>query len=171
MRLTPILVSAALVLILLTGCLTPPIAFETPDGFAQFEDDIPPRAISPEGVVLRVRTVENDPTQDLDFWSEALERNMTESGYMLLDSGEFDTGELDGVFFEWLAPLNDQDWVYLTGIAVTDDLIVIAEAAGPHAHYTGHRDSLLAALSRTAPLTPRPRLLPNGLPRALRLAL
>ena len=132
---------------LISACATPPVAFDTPDGFAQFEDDIPPRAISPEGVVLRVRTVDNDPVQDLAFWSEALERNMTEAGYLLLESGEFESGELGGVFFEWLAPLNDEDWVYLTGIAVTDTVIIIAEAAGPHEHYTGHRDSLLAALS------------------------
>jgi hypothetical protein len=136
-----------IVAVAIAGCVSPPVAFETPEGFAQFTGEKKPLAISPEGVVLRFRTAENDPAQDLEFWSEALERQMIESGYLPLDQGEFTSEGLTGVYFEWLAPMNDEDWVYLTGIAVAEDVIVIAEAAGPFQLYQARRDTLINALS------------------------
>jgi len=135
--------------LVLVACGTT-VSFETPDGFAQFSDERQPRAISPEGVVLRMRTVENRPVQDLDFWSEALERQMIDSGYLPLEKGEFATSGFDGTWFEWLAPLNDADWVYLTALAVVEDAIVIAEAAGPYDLYTERRADLLDSLSTIA---------------------
>ena len=94
-----------------------------------------------------MRTVENKPVQDLEFWSTALERQMIDSGYLLLEKGQFTSGDLDGVYFEWLAPLNDEDWVYLTGISVADDVIVIAEAAGAYPLYRERRAALIDSLS------------------------
>ena len=139
-------VLAVAVLLSLAACGTT-VAYRTPDGFAQFSDQRQPRSISPEGVVLRMRTVENKPVQDLEFWSTALERQMIDSGYLLLEKGQFASGDLDGVYFEWLAPLNDEDWVYLTGISVADDVIVIAEAAGAYPLYRERRAALIDSLS------------------------
>jgi hypothetical protein len=153
-NLTALLTSAAktgmamCALLLLAGCVTVSPSIETPAGFAAFPDREEPTAISPDGVVLRVRTTDNRPTQTLDFWATALRRQMEESGYVLLDEGSFTGRDAAGVYFEWLAPLGDEDWVYLTALSVVDDLIVIAEAAGRFDLYEPRRTTLLAALER-----------------------
>jgi len=132
--------------IMMVGCVTPPIAMDTPDGFAAFSDTDVVRAISPEGVLVRARTVPNDPAQSLEFWAEVLERQLTESGYLLVGKSDFSMEAGDGVLMEWLAPVSQDDWIYLTAISVVDSQIVIVEAAGPTELYeiysTAIRESL-----------------------------
>jgi hypothetical protein len=131
-------VTAAAVIILgmmTVGCVTPPIAMDTPEGFAAFSDTEVVRSISPEGVLIRARTVPNDPAQSLEFWAEALERQLTESGYLLVEKSDFVISSGDGVLMEWLAPVSEDDWIYLTAISVADDQIIVVEAAGPADHY------------------------------------
>ncbi|TFH06166.1 MAG: hypothetical protein E4H09_00785 [Spirochaetales bacterium] len=57
-----------ILLFALAGCMTPAPTIETPEGFARFEDVGEPSVISPDGVVLRIRTVPNKPSQNLEFW-------------------------------------------------------------------------------------------------------
>jgi hypothetical protein len=131
-------------LLLVVGCATPTI--DAPAGFAPFSDEKQPAAISPEGVVLRVRTAANEPVQTLAFWATALRRQMDESGYLLLDEGPFVGRDAPGHYFEWLAPLGDEDWVYLTALSVVDGSIVIAEAAGRVDLFEPRRAALRTAL-------------------------
>jgi len=94
-----------------------------------------------------VRTVVNDPEQSLDFWTAALGRQMEESGYLLLEEGAFSGAHGPGGYFEWLAPVGEEDWVYLTAITVVEEQIVIAEAAGRFDLYQARRPELLGALA------------------------
>ena len=128
-----------IVLAVLLGCVSPPITLDTPKGFAEYSDSGAVRMISPEGVVLRVRTVPNDPVQSLEFWSEALERHLTESGYLLIDRTDLTTASGEAVLMEWLAPVSEDDWIYLTAIGVMDTQIAIVEAAGPTDLYEVYR--------------------------------
>ena len=138
-------VIAGSLLLLLLSCVTGP-SVDTPSGFAAFPDADEPLALSPEGVGFRLRSVANDPEQTLAFWGEALDRHMSESGYLRYDETGFDSNAGPGVAFEWLAPVNDEDWVYLTAIVVTGERILIAEAAGPVELYLRHRPALVEAL-------------------------
>lgn len=137
--------SSAMLVLVMIGCVTPPIAMDTPEGFATFSDTDVVRAISPEGVLVRARTVPNDPAQSLEFWAEALERQLTESGYLLVERSDFTIDATDGVLMEWLAPVSEDDWIYLTAISVMDSQITIVEAAGPTDHY----DTYSAAIRRS----------------------
>jgi hypothetical protein len=119
---------------------------DTPEGFAAFADTGAVRVISPEGVVMRVRTVANEPEQSLGFWSEALELQLTESGYLLVDKAEMTMGTEDGVLMEWLAPVGEEDWIYVTGISVVDTLIAVVEAAGPVDQFAEYRQEIRRAL-------------------------
>ena len=132
--------------LVLSGCVTVP-EMDTPAGFARFQNEDLPAAISPDGVVLRLRTTENDPPQTLEFWAKALGRQMSDSGYVLVGEGSFDAPAGAGTFFEWLAPVGDEDWIYLTAICVTGEQILIAEAAGRFDLYQLRRDSVIASLS------------------------
>jgi hypothetical protein len=143
-----VLVVLVIVLSMATaGCVTPPVAMDTPDGFAAFSDPEQVRAISPEGVIIRARTVPNDPAQSLEFWAEALERQLTESGYLLVADSDFSIESGDGVLLEWLAPVSEDDWIYLTAIAVVDNFIAIVEAAGPAGQYEVYRSAIRESLN------------------------
>lgn len=136
----------AAVALAVAGCAAVPVA-DAPAGFAEFSDTEEPTALSPEGVGFRVRAVENEPEQTLEFWSEALERHLVESGYVLRDRRGFSSPAGDGVAFEWIAPVGDADWTYLTAIVVADEAILLAEAAGPVELYETHRPALETALT------------------------
>lgn len=138
-------VLAVALLALAAGCATVPVV-ETPDGFAAFSAEREPAGLSPEGVGFRVRAVANEPEQSLGFWSEALERHLVESGYLPRDRREFTSPAGDGVALEWIAPVGDADWAYLTAIVVAGDAILLAEAAGPVELYDRHRPALDEAL-------------------------
>ena len=128
------------------SCVTPPLTMETPAGFAAFSDDGQVRAITPEGVLVRARTVPNDPAQSLEFWAEALERHLVESGYQSIEKDAFTTNVGEGVLFEWLAPVSEDDWYYLTAIAILGDQIAVVEAAGPSDQYDRYRPAIRASL-------------------------
>ncbi len=149
-------VTAVAVMILMTmaGCVTPPIAMDTPEGFAAFSDTDVVRAISPEGVLVRARTVPNDPAQSLEFWAEALERQLTESGYLLVEKSNFTIGAGEGVLMEWLAPVSEDDWIYLTAISVVDSQITVVEAAGPTDDYAIYSAAIRKSLESLRIETP-----------------
>lgn len=133
--------------VVLAGCVTPSISMDTPEGFAPFDIEDTFQAMSPEGVVVRARTVENDPPQTLVFWVELLERHMTESGYLLVDRGDFVADGNEGMLLEWLAPVREDDWIFLTAIAVIGERIAIVEAAGPTDLYNEYRSAIRRSLA------------------------
>jgi hypothetical protein len=71
---------------------------------------------------------------------------MKRSGYILTDEGSFSAIVGSGVFYEWVAPVGRQDWVYLTAIAVEEQTIAIVEAAAPAELYAKHRSAIRESL-------------------------
>lgn len=134
------------VLIVLGSCTTPAVVFEVPQGFARYQENGRQGAISPEGVLLSAYKTENEPEQSLEFWAEALELQLTEAGYLLLVDGEFSTPQVDGRYFEWMAPLGEEDWVYLTAFCVDGGSIGVIEAAGPYETYDRYRQRIRESL-------------------------
>lgn len=134
------------VLIVLGSCTTPAVVFEVPQGFARYQENGRQGAISPEGVLLSAYKTENEPEQSLEFWAEALELQLTEAGYLLLADGEFSTPQVDGRYFEWMAPLGEEDWVYLTAFCVDGGSIGVIEAAGPYETYDRYRQRIRESL-------------------------
>jgi len=144
---------AAVIAAFSVSCTTVGTRLTTPSGFAEFQAAGEYRIISPEGVVLRVRTAENEPVQTLDFWAATLKRQLSQSGYALLAEGTFDPTKLPtpstsphGDYFEWSAPVGAEDYTYLTAIALAVDRIVIVEAAGPIEYYKLHAEQIHKAL-------------------------
>jgi hypothetical protein len=48
---------------------------------------------------------------------------------------------------EWLAPVNQEDWIYLTAITVVGARIAVIESAGPAELYETYRDAIHASLA------------------------
>jgi len=123
------------------------LRIERPDGFADFKERNLYRAVSPEGMLFGVRTVDNYPRKNLDFWAEALKNQLKKEGYRLVREGEpFSAGQHNGMLFEWGVPYANESYIYLTAVLVSGNRIAIAEAGGEHTVYQKHRDALIASL-------------------------
>ncbi len=131
----------------LFSCRTAPtLRVQAPSGFAEEEGREVYRAVSPEGLLYRVRTVANSPRKDLSFWSEALRHHLSQEGYRAIGGQQRFSGAGEGVFYEWAIPYGNQDAIYLTALLVFGDRIVIAEAGGEHTVYREYREKLIESL-------------------------
>jgi hypothetical protein len=140
---------AAIIFILsiLVGCTTHEIV-SAPAGFARYSDSQEFKAVSPEGIVFRVRHEENKPYADLSFWKEALKKRMLDAGYIFLREASITADGQQGYLLELTAPFGEKDYTYLTAIFVRSNKIVIAEAAGEVTDLSARRDGILASIQR-----------------------
>jgi hypothetical protein len=118
-----------------------------PKGFAVYEDGDNYRAVSPDGVVFRVRNVDNEPEATLAFWSEALAKRMTDAGYIKLGEQAVSARGVDGKLIELAAPLGNRDYSFAIAVFVDGDDVVLVETAGEVALFASKRDDVLAAIS------------------------
>jgi hypothetical protein len=138
----------ALALFLLLPVLAfaaPRLKVQPPEGFAEAEPgkDAAYRALSPEGMLYRVRLFRNEPEKPLGFWGEALKNHLVKEGYRLNGEGRaFQAGETAGTAFEWVVPFGTESYLYLTAVLVTSKRIIVAEAVGPYALFTRYRQGL-----------------------------
>ncbi|MAG13035.1 MAG: hypothetical protein CMN78_00375 [Spirochaetales bacterium] len=138
------LISVA-ILFMLCACAT--FQIDDPSGFAIERQGNIYRAISPEGVQMRVRTEDALLIQSAEFWQEALIHQLLKKGYQPLDHSEqFKVGELTGWIIEWGVPYGEQDYIYLTAFVPYRDKVLIVEAAGEHTLFSLHRESLYKSL-------------------------
>lgn len=122
------------------------VGVEKPEGFAEVKTWKSYYAVSPEGVLFRVRYVKNYPVKEINFWQEAVKIHLEREGYELIKEEEFDAGGKKGVFFEWGAPYGHENYVYMTAIAVFGKRISIAEAAGELSLYQKYKEALVSSL-------------------------
>ena len=133
----------------LASCAT---LVQKPEGFAE----VPAwqivatryKAVSPEGMIYRVRKLKNYPVQSLEFWAEALRNHLEKEGYRSISEGRsFETGDHSGMVFEWAMPYGNQSYIYLTAVVVSEKKIAVAEAAAEHTLYYQYREALLESLA------------------------
>ena len=121
---------------------------EIPEGFAEAKNRWTFRAVSPEGMRYKVRTVKNYPEQDLQFWGSALKNHLAKEGYHLMGEGRhFQMKDTDGIFYEWLMPYGNADYIYLTAITISKDRIIIAESTAEHTIYKRYREAVFTSLA------------------------
>lgn len=142
------LLLVGLIPILFASCFTPRAMMNVPEGFSVYRESEHLRMVSPEGMRIRARVVENDPPQSLEFWRTALVEHMVDSGYTAVDEGEIagSGAASDGVWMEWIAPVNGEDWIYLNALRVRDDLLVFVESAAELELYQLHRSAIHSVL-------------------------
>jgi hypothetical protein len=103
-------------------------------------------------MLFRVRSIENEPQKDLSFWGEALQNHLTKEGYRSSrEAQSFESGEREGVYYEWILPSGNESYIYLTALLVTDRTITLAEAAAPHPVFSQYRQALLDSLASIKP--------------------
>ncbi len=122
----------------------------TPDGFASYKQKSIFKSVSPDHVVYRIRTVKNDPYANFDFWKEALPERMKNAGYRVIRDSVITNNNGDALLLEMAAPIGTADYSYLVMMMVKDKKILIAEVAGQYADFQNRKESIVAALGKTA---------------------
>jgi len=123
------------------------VVVKTPEGFADLKADDQYAAMSPEGMIYRVRIMKNTPQQSLEFWSEALTTHLEQEGYVRVSKdNEFQAGNVHGLFSEWTVPYRGDTYKYLTGVITTGKAIAVAEASGSHLVYAQYRTAVIESL-------------------------
>jgi Domain of unknown function (DUF4349) len=141
--------SLLILIVLLIGSkkLEVEIPHEPPRGFAELQTTDWFSAMSPEGMIFRIRLIKNLPVQDLQFWSEALTTHLLNEGYVSISTeNEFNTAQNTGLFSEWTVPFKNDTYKYLSGVMVSDNSIAVIEAAADHSIYNQHRESIVKNL-------------------------
>jgi hypothetical protein len=120
---------------------------ELPEGFAAVQSRWSYQAVSPEGMQYKVRMVKNYPEQELEFWGATLKNHLEKEGYHLMgESAGFQANDSAGIFYEWLMPYGNTDYIYLIAIMISKNCIVIAESAAEHMIYKKYREPVLDSL-------------------------
>ncbi len=119
-----------------------------PPSFKRFEGGEGLRLITADGVMLRVREVENYPAADLKFWVEAMKRHLEQQGYAARGEPRFfETRKgLPGARLLFLVPRGPEDWVFGETVFVVGKRIVLVETAGPYPRHVPLEDEIDEAL-------------------------
>jgi hypothetical protein len=103
------------------------------------------KAVNPDGVVYRVRTVPQETKADLAFWRESLTRKLEAEGYTVVATSDATLAGNPGAAVEAVAPLQGEDYGFLVAFSLVGDEVLIVEGAGPHAAWKAAKPGMLAA--------------------------
>lgn len=130
------------------------IDFATPSGFAKYTRDAKDyRAISADGIRIKVRRLKNDPYGDLKMWSDAAGQYLADQGYRRIMDGTLDApGGFEGRYEEYRAIYNGKTYAYITGYLVGKDDIYIIETTGEESVFGKRRDAIMRSIKGFNPL-------------------
>ncbi len=141
-----------MLLVCFTGCLPKQSQFSTPAGFAVYPHDDAVKtlkAVSPDGVVFRIKTEPNEPKADLSFWKEALKKRMLNVGYVFVRESDIRAGTNPGYLLELAAPVGAKDYAYLIVVFIDpEDNLIIVESAGEVMRFAARRNDIISAIQK-----------------------
>jgi hypothetical protein len=121
----------------------PGFDYEAPRGFAQFKSSKEYFGISYDSVLLQIKQIKNEPQMNTDFWSEALDFYLQQSGYIpRAEKNEID----EFILFEWIMPYAGEDYIYLTAFKVEKNELILVKCAGKAENYIAVSDAVKKSL-------------------------
>ncbi len=120
-----------------------------PPSFRAYEEDAHVKMITADGVMLKVREVENYPKASLSFWSDALTQHLEHQGFAVLGEKKCFKSQsgLEGCTVRFLSPRGAEDWVVSETVFVSGDTIYLVEAAGEFERFSAVEKELDGALA------------------------
>jgi len=123
-----------------------------PDGFVALKgdlnDDVAQKMVSADGAVVVVRERDNDPYGDLNFWSEALEREIKAGrGYDLIATEEVGSVNHKGRLLKFKGAFQEETFHYNVAIFTTPEQIVTVETVVTEENATRHEETLIKTIS------------------------
>ena len=119
-----------------------------PEGFSAWKKRSRFRAVTPDGVMLRVRSEKHEPKGELDFWKAAMRERMVAAGYQVASEAEISASGVPGALIELRAPQGEQDWTYLVAVFPVGGKLVIAEAAAEITQMEPRKAAILDAIGK-----------------------
>jgi len=133
-----------------TACNTLKIKQEIPPSFALYaKESTAIRMITAEGVMYRVRSVENNPKADLAFWQKAIKTHMLDSGYVFQSESEIAARDQNGYLLNLAAPVGASDYLYSIALFVHNKSIILIESAGEIAAYDKQSKHIRSLINNT----------------------
>lgn len=120
----------------------------TPDGFSAWKKKRAYRAVTPDGVMYRVRSMKHKPKGELAFWKEAMKDRMIAAGYVIASEQDVTADGVPGALLECRAPLGEQDWTYLVGVFPDGGRLVIVEAGAEITQFEARKQAILTAVGQ-----------------------
>lgn len=114
----------------------------TPRGFSAWRKRGRYRAVSPDGVLYRARSVRRQARADGEFWQEALRERMTAAGYRVVSQDTLGVAPR----IELASPLGQEDWTYVVAFRVDGRRIRVIEAAGEVSRFEARRTAIASAM-------------------------
>jgi len=120
-----------------------------PDGFAKYRDNNKDllRAVSPERVVYRVHTINDEPKADLAFWKTALETHFKKGGYIIVEQKPIKAASLPGYSFVVATTFAEKDYTYALNVFVVKQHVLLIEVGGENAYFEKYRQQIAAAIA------------------------
>jgi len=141
-----IFVAMYVILLFLPGCVT--FEMSKPEGFAEYkvEKNIY-RAISSDGIRIKVYQVRNDSQGDVDMWKKSAGHFLKGQGYVEQSRKEIVTVEKKkGVYTEYNHRYYGSSYIYSLTIFADNGELYIVEVAGVKDAYNKKRESILGAI-------------------------
>ena len=136
-----------LLLVLLGGACHP--AMVKPDKFARFKGGAF-KAITADGVRVKVRSLPNEPYGDLKLWSGTVELHLKEQGYRLQKKEAVTSAGGPGQSLTALYGFRNRDYVYMVNVFVKGtglfSRVILVEAAGPYEEFQKHEGAIRKSL-------------------------
>jgi hypothetical protein len=123
-----------------------------PEKFAPYRKSSAVKAISADGVRLKVKTIANDPWGDIALWTGTVEMHLKEQGYKTIKSEDISSARNGkGRYILSLYSFQNRDYAYMITLFVQKsalfDRIVVVEAAGPFNAYEKHEAAIQKAIT------------------------
>ncbi|MFC1671106.1 hypothetical protein ACFL20_12015 [Spirochaetota bacterium] len=119
-----------------------------PMGFAQYKmKGNLYRAISSDGVHLRVYRVENEPFGDSKMWKQSVDFYLKGKGYHRIKQTDVENGNgKKGDYSEYIYRFNGMNYIYSLTLYNDDKYIFVIETGGVESFFNNRRDSILKAI-------------------------
>lgn len=114
------------------------------------------RAISAEGIALRVKQTANEPASDVTLWSRSLKLNLESRGYVVRSEEPIEAAGLKGSVLKSATRIANQDFGYICALFVSGRDLYFVEAAGAYPEFAAKEAQILDSIRS---FKPRPGLL------------
>ena len=87
--------------------------------------------ISPEGLVVRITSVDQEEENDAEFWRETLIVRLSKAGYTVGDRATAHSKNLEGKSVRFKRTMQGEDLAYMVAFFTKGKKIAVLEAGGP----------------------------------------
>lgn len=125
------------------------VEIRAPEGFVVYTKLSGPefRAVSAEGIALRVKRADNEPASDVLLWSKALKLNLESRGYVVRSEEPIQTVTgLRGSLLKTSSRAGSQDFGYLCALFVVERDLYFVEAAGAYPEFQAREAQIMEAM-------------------------